>query len=62
MKDHPYYERCWNKWKLIVADNLQGHHIKSFKDYTELRLDDDNVAVLCRICNLQVEDSSVVDW
>ncbi|MBU3810692.1 MAG: hypothetical protein H9893_03460 [Candidatus Niameybacter stercoravium] len=41
---------------------MQEHHIKSFKDYPELRLDKDTVAVLCRICNLQLEDSSVVDW
>ncbi|WP_410496843.1 HNH endonuclease [Cellulosilyticum sp. ST5] len=41
---------------------LQGHHIKSFKDYPELRLAEDNIVVLCRVCNLQVGDSSVVDW
>ncbi|WP_410497285.1 HNH endonuclease [Cellulosilyticum sp. ST5] len=40
-------------------EHLQGHHFKSFKDYPELRLDEDNVPVLCRVCNLQVEDSSV---
>ena len=62
VKEQPYCERCWNKWKLIVTDNLQGHHIKSFKDYPELRLDEDNVVVLCRTCNLQVGDSSMVDW
>ena len=62
VKEHPYCERCWSKWKLIVTDNLQGHHIKSFKDYPELRLDEGNVVVLCRTCNLQVGDSSKVDW
>lgn len=62
VKEHPYCERCWSKWRLIVTDNLQGHHIKSFKDYPELRLDEDNVAVLCRTCNLQIGDSSKVDW
>ena len=36
------------------------HHIKLFKDYPELRLDEDNVAVLSRVCNLQIGDSSVV--
>jgi len=35
-------------WEITTMENLQGHHIKSFKDYPELRLDDDNVAVLCR--------------
>lgn len=53
---------CWSKWKLIVTENLQGYHIKPFKDYPELRLDEENVVVLCRTCNLQVGDSSVVDW
>ena len=45
-----------------TTENLQGDHIKSFKDYPELRLDEDNEAVLCRVCNLQVGDSSVMDW
>ena len=62
VKEHPYCERCWSKWKIITTENLQGHHIKSFKDYPELRLDEDNVVVLCRVCNLQIGDSSVVDW
>ncbi|MBS5317708.1 MAG: HNH endonuclease [Clostridiales bacterium] len=43
-------------------DNLQGHHIKSFKEYPELRLDEENVAVLCQTCNLQVGGSSIKDW
>jgi len=62
VKEHPYYERCWSKCKIITTENLQGHHIKSFKDYQELRLDEANVAVLCRVYNLQVGDSSKVDW
>ena len=62
VKEHPYCERCWSKWEIIATENLQGHHIKSFKDYPELRLDEDNVAVLCRVCNLQIGDSSEVDW
>lgn len=48
--------------KIIKSENLQGHHIKSFKDYPELRLDEDNVAVLCKGCNLYIGDSSVRDW
>ena len=62
VKEHPYCERCWSKWKILTTENLQGHHIKSFRNYPELRLDEDNVAVLCRVCNLQIGDSSVVDW
>ena len=62
VKENPYCERCWSKHKIITTEYLQGHHIKSFKDYSELRLDEDNVVVLCRTCNLQVGDSSVVDW
>lgn len=62
VNEHPYCERCWSKWKIITTENLQGHHIKSFKDYSELRLDEENVVVLCRTCNLQLGDSSVVDW
>lgn len=33
-----------------------------FKDYAELRLEEDNVAVLCRVCNLQIGDKSIKDW
>ena len=62
VKEHPYCVRCWSKRKIITTENLQGHHIKSFKDYPELRLDEDNVTVLCRVCNLQIGESSKVDW
>ena len=62
VKEHPYCERCWGKWKIITTENLQGHPIKSFKDYPALRLNEENVAVLCRVCNLQIGDSSLVDW
>ena len=62
VKEHPYCERCWKKYKILTTEHLQGHHIKSFKDYPELRLDEDNVAVLCRVCNLQIGDSSLRDW
>ena len=46
----------------VNTENLQGHHIKSFKDYPELRLAEDNVTVLCRVCNLQIGDKSIKDW
>lgn len=62
IKEQPYCERCWDKWKLINNDRLQGHHILSFKDYPACRLDDLNVAVLCQVCNLQIGDTSRVDW
>lgn len=62
IKEHPYCERCWDKWKIINNDRLQGHHILSFKDYPACRLDDLNVAVLCQVCNLQIGDTSKVDW
>lgn len=63
VKEQPCCERCWSKlWKIITTEHLQGHHIKLFKDYSELRLDEDNVVVLCRTSNLQMGDSSVVDW
>lgn len=62
VEEHPYCERCWKKYKIITTEHLQGHHIKSFKDYSELRLDENNVAVICRVCNLQIGDSSVKNW
>ena len=30
---------------------IEYNYIKPFKDYPELRLDENNVAVLCRVCN-----------
>ena len=62
VREHPYCERCWSKWEIVTTENLQEHHIKSFKDYPELRLVEDNIAVLCRVCNLQVGDKSLKDW
>lgn len=62
VKEQSYFEKCWSKWKIISNENLQGRHIKSFKDYLELMLDEDNVAVLCKVCNLLTGDKSLRDW
>lgn len=47
---------------MLTIEHLQGHRVKSFKDYPEFRLDENNVAVLCRVCNFQVGDKSIKDW
>lgn len=62
IKDIGYCERCWSQHRIITTEKLQGHHILSFKHYPECRLDDLNVAVLCQVCNLQIGDTSKVDW
>lgn len=34
-----------------ATDFLHGHHIKSFAEYPDLRMDPDNIQVLCRSCH-----------
>lgn len=62
VKERPYCERCWDRHKILVTENLQGHHILSFNTHQHLKLDDLNVAVLCRTCNVQLGDSNTLDW
>ncbi len=48
-RDYWTCQMCFIKQKFPVA-----HHIKTFKDYSELRFDIDNGVTLCRACHKKV--------
>lgn len=54
--------RCFEKYGKINAKELQVHHIKSRRDYPDLRLEDDNLLTLCKTCNLQLGTSNKLDF
>lgn len=62
LKEYPYCERCWSKYKRINTDNLQGHHLLSYAHYPECALDYLNIAILCGECNNEIDATDIVDW
>ena len=39
------------KFNMLYYPPLEVHHVKSWKDYPELRLDENNCFVLCKRCH-----------
>lgn len=61
-RDGHLCQRCLHKYGLLNASELQGHHIKSRKDFPELVFDKRNVITLCKTCNLQLGTSNKLDF
>nr|WP_044505061.1 HNH endonuclease signature motif containing protein [Kurthia massiliensis] len=61
-RDKYICQRCLYKFNLINYQNLQVHHIKSRKDYPELRLNDENLITVCKTCNLELGTSNKLDF
>lgn len=41
------------------AADLHVHHVRSFAEYPELRLDPDNLVTLCRLCHVEAHRKEV---
>ena len=61
-RDDGHCVRCRVKFDLFVDDNLQCHHIKSFRDYPELAYEASNLLMVCRDCNLELGNSNKLDF
>lgn len=55
-------QRCKIKFNKITLDDLQCHHIKSWRDYPELAYDENNLIIVCQSCNLKLGNSNVLDF
>jgi 5-methylcytosine-specific restriction endonuclease McrA len=53
-------ECCGNTWS--VGNPLQVDHIKPRSIYPHLALDENNLQVLCRECNLGKSNVDTTDW
>lgn len=61
-RDGGLCQRCLRKYGKANAEDLQGHHIKSRRDYPELVFTRSNIITLCRTCNLQLGTSNKLDF
>jgi 5-methylcytosine-specific restriction endonuclease McrA len=46
----------------MTFDNLQAHHIKSWRDFPELAYDEANLITVCRNCNLDLGNDNKLDF
>ena len=63
LKEDAYLcQRCLIKFNITNSKELQGHHIKSRRDYPELVFVRENIITLCKTCNLQLGTSNELDF
>lgn len=61
-RDNFLCQRCLHKYGLFNSNELQGHHIKSRKNFPELTFEERNIITLCKTCNLQLGTSDILDF
>lgn len=61
-RDGHLCQRCLLKFNILNSKELQGHHIKSRKNYPELVFEKRNVLTLCGTCNRQLGTSDKLDF
>ncbi|HAT4349912.1 HNH endonuclease [Clostridium perfringens] len=62
LSEQPWCARCLSKYGQIVDDKLEGHHLLARSEYPEFELEEDNIVMLCKQCNLELGDSSILDF
>jgi len=50
------------KFNMLYYPPLEVHHIKSWKDYPELRMNEDNCFVLCKRCHKYTDNFGSDKW
>lgn len=55
-------QRCLSIYNVIESANLQVHHIKSRKNFPDLRWEEANLVTLCRLCNTQLGTKDKLDF
>ncbi|MDG4850525.1 HNH endonuclease [Peribacillus frigoritolerans] len=57
-------QRCikFNRHDHTTMENLEVHHIKSFRDFPELAYEPSNLITVCRYCNLDLGNSNKLDF
>ncbi|MED4267344.1 HNH endonuclease signature motif containing protein [Priestia megaterium] len=62
-RDNGICLRCWIKFnRRLTTDNLELHHIKSWRDYPELAYEESNLIIVCKSCNLELGNSNKLDF
>ncbi|HHQ2477321.1 TPA: HNH endonuclease [Bacillus cereus] len=63
-RDNYTCQRCikFGRHDESIHENLQCHHIKSWRDFPELAYDENNLIIVCRDCNLKLGNSNVLDF
>ncbi|PGC57705.1 HNH endonuclease [Bacillus wiedmannii] len=63
-RDNYTCQRCikFDRHDESIHEDLQCHHIKSWRDYPELAYDENNLIIVCQSCNLKLGNSNVLDF
>ncbi|PFU40195.1 HNH endonuclease [Bacillus cereus] len=61
-RDKGHCQRCRILFDEMNFDDLQAHHIKSWRDFPELAYDELNLVTICKYCNLDLGNSNKLDF
>ncbi|MGW6301764.1 HNH endonuclease [Peribacillus butanolivorans] len=62
LRDGAHCQRCRIKHGMLIFNNLECHHIKSFRDFPELAYEPTNLIIVCRRCNLDLGNRNKLDF
>ena len=61
-RDDYHCQRCLIKYGILETTNLEAHHIKSRKNFPQLRWEEDNIICVCKTCNNQLGTRDELDF
>lgn len=61
-RDSFHCQRCLLKYGILNTESLEAHHIKSRKNFPELRWEPKNILTLCKTCNVQLGTNDELDF
>ncbi|MGJ3195083.1 HNH endonuclease [Peribacillus frigoritolerans] len=63
-RDDYQCQRCikFNRYDHTTMENLEVHHIKSWRDFKALAYEPSNLITVCRYCNLDLGNSNKLDF
>ena len=62
LRDENHCQRCRIKFDLFTYDDLECHHIKSWRDFPLLAFDESNLIAVCANCNKTLGNSNKLDF
>lgn len=61
-RDDCHCQRCLIKFNILKTDDLQVHHIRSWRDYKELAYEFTNLITICGACNKYLGNKNKLDF
>lgn len=62
LRDKGHCQRCRILFDTLTTEDLECHHIKSYRDFPELARVSSNLIMVCKPCNSDLGNSNKLDF